>query len=496
MFEVDDCWNPRQEQPRTGIYDPWMACICGPLPVTPESDCPHEFSKYGCPTWNHHGDPEDLVELELLQLADNAARTSSLLSALLGDAGTTQRKTTGIDSRTRTTSDDQPVSDPEQLRLHADRLLRRDWKSLQAELAASLSPREKDCLVAWSTQALNDDIHSGTVALVTVFAPFRIRPLDEWNGTSGRSLVEHAFVRWPVPDFLYKEWECWLASTMDLRFRYQVWLILLGRGHSLHVTGRIFGWPISRKNQQFLSAVPFESLPERGAYDSRSALACLYSEVRRLGGDVNVVRRICSNSEYVINPLSGDVDSEFLIFWQETVCWLTASAESLTDAETLDVLDWALHEFTERQGAGTGRFSWKGRTPASASKQAAQYLREIAQLTTARHRTWLLLKWKSHDWDWKYRVNDSEWTVTELPSGQRLAEEGALFSHCVGSYAGRCVAGSSAIFSLACDDTRCLTIEVEPQTRRVRQARGARNRAATANEVQIINAWVNEIHTR
>ncbi len=66
--------------------------------------------------------------------------------------------------------------------------------------------------------------------------------------------------------------------------------------------------------------------------------------------------------------------------------------------------------------------------------------------------------------------------------------------HCVGTYVGDCVSGRAAIFSMVCsDDTGALepalTIEVDPKTRRVLQARGRANRMPDAVERRRLQAW-------
>lgn len=64
---------------------------------------------------------------------------------------------------------------------------------------------------------------------------------------------------------------------------------------------------------------------------------------------------------------------------------------------------------------------------------------------------------------------------------------------CVASYAGRCVAGYSAIVSMRRDGVRQITVEVIPHSRSVLQARGLQNRAATRQEQAIVDAWVRTV---
>jgi hypothetical protein len=80
--------------------------------------------------------------------------------------------------------------------------------------------------------------------------------------------------------------------------------------------------------------------------------------------------------------------------------------------------------------------------------------------------------------------------VRELTSTAQLVEESATMSHCVSGYDYRCVQGMSVIFSLCFDGGRRVTIELQPATRRVVQVRGCRNRAATTEELGVVQRWL------
>jgi hypothetical protein len=86
-------------------------------------------------------------------------------------------------------------------------------------------------------------------------------------------------------------------------------------------------------------------------------------------------------------------------------------------------------------------------------------------------------------------VAEEQWAVRELTSGEELYEEGRAMSHCVASYSLRCHGGASAIFSLTCDGERRLTLELDPQTRRIVQARGEHNRGPTPEEQAQMDEW-------
>jgi hypothetical protein len=83
--------------------------------------------------------------------------------------------------------------------------------------------------------------------------------------------------------------------------------------------------------------------------------------------------------------------------------------------------------------------------------------------------------------------------VRELVSGDELADESAAMHHCVGSYAYRCAQGRSAIFSVTLDGERRITVELDPSTRAVVQARGLRNRECEPEERELLRRWLDAL---
>ncbi len=144
------------------------------------------------------------------------------------------------------------------------------------------------------------------------------------------------------------------------------------------------------------------------------------------------------------------------------------------------ILPWALHEFTEERA--DQRFSWKGRSAVHAHRLAVEY-------EESRNIPYAAVSWRPQGWDATWPGWNETWAVRELTSGRELYYEGRAMSHCVASYALRCRGGASAIFSLTCNGQRRLTLELDPQTRRVVQSRGEHNREATPEERAQIEEW-------
>jgi hypothetical protein len=74
-----------------------------------------------------------------------------------------------------------------------------------------------------------------------------------------------------------------------------------------------------------------------------------------------------------------------------------------------------------------------------------------------------------------------------------LALESQAMQHCVASYDFRCAHGASAIFSLSLAEVRQVTVEVEPMSRRIVQARGVQNRSAEPRELDVLRHWLDRL---
>jgi hypothetical protein len=326
---------------------------------------------------------------------------------------------------------------------------------------------------------------------ICVFAPFWKRRPDTWKKDSGTSLLDHLFVLYDVPKFLYSGWAEDLPGDHTYyydaeniegqmpRTKWLCWFILLGQGGSLKKAAEQFDWRIPGKYQHYLQEAPLDTSPVE---------ACLFAEVKRLGGAEIDFRRICQNPAFVFDPTEMATVSSYRRFWQETVRWLITNRNAITDQESTLILVWAMHEHTEAERLPERSFSWRGRTVRAVLTQSARYNRQTSG-------TGVDLSWASHGWDWvrEEKRPDQKWSFTELTSSKELACEGHALNHCVGGYTGLCVSGGSAIVSLKHNDKPLMTIEINPKTKQVVQARGAYNRPAKPNEKRLINQWVDTV---
>lgn len=365
------------------------------------------------------------------------------------------------------------------------------------------------------------------LGLIAMLEPFWVRPAVSWRMPEGSdrerfaSLLEHLFMLYPVPRVLLEGVE-WVADCRTAK--WMLWVVIMGSGASMTRAGRRIGW---WANSAFLAQL-MKAPPNLDATS-----ACIWAEVQRIGGPVEVATVLCADPSFRIDPtevyvpespaagyLRGRSETEdweiryrerhqaqkvaFRQFWQATLEWLVRNQENLEVDALPRILSWANHEFTEYQrfvdqtmgftererrefNAG-GPFSWKGRTVAATLRAANEYEQRI------RRRQKLNRRWKTKGWNWETTdETGAQWTMRELATSDELAEEGEAMHHCVGGYDACCARGISAVFSLLQDGERLLTIEIDVASRNLRQAYGSWNRMATAEEMAIVKRWKTEI---
>jgi hypothetical protein len=85
------------------------------------------------------------------------------------------------------------------------------------------------------------------------------------------------------------------------------------------------------------------------------------------------------------------------------------------------------------------------------------------------------------------------WTIRELLSAAELRREGEAMRHCVDRYVGACARRKTTIWSLRFDDGvrryRVLTIEVDPATWTIRQARRRGNAPPNEKVLGVLRQW-------
>ncbi|MDQ8183753.1 PcfJ domain-containing protein [Pelagicoccus sp. SDUM812005] len=435
---------------------------------------PYELSNYCCETCyleaKGYGHENEVTEFSVKQLLDAVLRPSQWLQELdeLADRLRTDREPL------------RPLSIAPSFHAIEERLFEHlqlihghagQFERLQRTVLEAAGNIQRLETVRRTSEAIGTP-HFGRMLLL--FSPFWIRDPLQWDESAEPlDLLRFLFVKREAPGFLFP---VWLRSDNlnEIHLKWILWLIIIGQGGSLKRASRHFPWAVSAKHQGYLSEVPDDFSPVE---------AMRLVEIKRLGGSLTTFRRLQEFQFFNFDPVEDHY--EHRPFWEATVRWLSRHEAELCDEDSHDILQWAIHEYTERRARGG--FSWKNRSVAGCRRNADTYFNSL-------NLGGQNLRWKSKGWDSEFEDEAGvRWRLTELLDGEALVKEGQYMRHCVSLYSIRCYGGDCAIFSLQREGARQITVEVDLHQRRVVQARGKFNRPADASEQAAIARWFSEL---
>lgn len=306
-------------------------------------------------------------------------------------------------------------------------------------------------------------------------------------------LLNHLFVKYPVPEFLY---QVCLADGSEIAKKprymddftqaqavYKQWFITLAQGGSFPKA--VKGTMTSREACVFLSA-PWGRKIHENVWWAKMTVAGV---PEKLIGEL--IDRVFTNH------LPDDPDGRL----GETIFFYARQHQDLNRNSFDEVTDFLAHKLRfDRQ------FRMQGRTASSVVKLSNEWHLQMQQAKLGKHIQWHGLGIA----DWSYEDKSEVWFVTELRDNKELVNEGRKQKHCVYSYVQRCVEGRSFIFSIrgcrkiAADytdegqpiwdrqfETRRVTVEVSP-SRTVVQVRGPSNRPPIPEEREVLRRWAGE----
>ncbi|CAN1724238.1 PcfJ-like protein [Hyphomicrobium sp. 1Nfss2.1] len=307
--------------------------------------------------------------------------------------------------------------------------------------------------------------------------------------------ARYLFARYPVAEHLEHIWiDTTGLAPNDIALRKR-WYIVAAGGGSLYHAGAD-AWLSRKEVHAFLNPLGRLSF----------AQAIWHAIARSYAINPGIALRVaCSRIAQWPRPEAD------LAFWREVVRFLCAHPTSVEEME--DLSDYLAHCRQHHRG-----YSLKGRTLASLTRQMHAWHRDLnaiqrieaarlrAAQARARARGGILAPaasaggcWsgaKIADWSWttsnKDRSKREEYVMTQLRNAAELVSETRAMHHCVASYAQKCIAGYSSIWSLrrrvSAATQRLLTIELDRQ-HRVVQVRGLANRPARTDEMKILERW-------
>lgn len=313
-----------------------------------------------------------------------------------------------------------------------------------------------------------------------------LRPPEEWiPGTRNArralaSLTRHLVASWPVPAVLDGAW-----TSGDARQRG--WWLHVASGRNLR-TAEGLPWALTKRAAHEALLAP-ESVGVAGALR--------WGQVLSLGGTARLARAL-------LGTRLGRTVGEHEDFWETVIRWLVG--HPLLDPAHLGPIVDYLHaqKFVVPAGATAAPqpgLTMRDRQPRALLAQVTAWHRRLAQA-----RRWvgtdasLPLTWAASPAleAWSYEAAEARGgrvvhQVVPLLSVEDLVLEGQRLEHCVASYAWSCARGAASIWSLRRREagglTPLLTIEVDPRTRRVVQARRKRNAFPDAATTSLLQRW-------
>ncbi len=175
-------------------------------------------------------------------------------------------------------------------------------------------------------------------------------------------------------------------------------------------------------------------------------------------------------------------------FWQTVIHWLVRHPE--IDEQLDPLCDYVAHCHSVDR-------DWRisGRGPRALLSGLAEWQRSLAAIAPVAGARLPTSGLPGHEW----RMDGIRWSMRELRTALALHNEGRTMRHCVYSYLETVMRGEAAIFTLAGEGAHTstrLTVEVDPRSRVVVQAKGPRNRAITPAERRALRHWCKAVGIR
>lgn len=313
-----------------------------------------------------------------------------------------------------------------------------------------------------------------------------IRKLEDWKPQSHNlwkqfhSLVNHLFVKYPLPGFFYVTW--FRRDPLGEVFRQCFIELALGK----NIRKMPFPVALTKKMAHLLMQTPNDELP-------------LEKAVIRAG-----VLGVGGSEQLASIMVDSDVnwDLRHFEFWLSVFRFFIRFPE-LEKHQVCNIMSYVERQkfLCEEVMMGPNRFikvdpihpnfSMKGRTPATLLPKVN---RDKAK-AFAYEGEGKLFK-KSGIGEYRLRASQKRkdyWEIRELLSQKDLELEGNVMHHCVASYQQECFGEESAIWTMEYVSSqgrkKHLTIEVTLSNKTIWECLGKYNRLPTPREFRVVLAW-------
>lgn len=347
-----------------------------------------------------------------------------------------------------------------------------------------LSPLQKVCLEDAFCMFADEEIRRA-LRTVGFWLSCHARPLHEWTAppagdaeTYFRSLVNHLYCLYPLPEFLEK---VWFGEYDDHIVTY----IELGKGMPVYGNYGTRNASLTRKMAHWFLTAPD---------DATVIEAVRWAQIRSVREDKQLYREVVGT--WLGTSLASDE------FWCEAVVWM--ARQEIEDYSLIRpalgyirYLKFGVFYFGEQAlgfNAPQADFSFSGRTLASLVQARRRFERSLSIDDQGN------MRWDAvplPDYDWKRRAGPNgqvaDYRLTQLIDYGDLVEEGRIQKHCVATYWGSCRSGESSIWSLRKreDDHEkiLLTVEVDTESQSIQHAAGSCNRFPQDFEIELLQEW-------
>jgi hypothetical protein len=327
---------------------------------------------------------------------------------------------------------------------------------------------------------------------------FWIRDISTWEWDSRntykqlKSLIDHLFCAYEVPEFMFQAWTEKNASTKHID-----WFLHLATGNTARELHK-YPIPITKKMAHEFVQTPFPG------YSIDDAVR--RSQVLGMGGDSRLADSI------MMSRLRHDFSNND--FWASVIQFFIGIPMLNLD-EIGTVIDYINEQkFIPKRLVVNGvvvhrpenpGFSMKGRNIATLIRDTHAWHKELRQLrrqagdaanaergNVSSYKPDLISKWQRSSIK-PFNVIEGKnekrkiWDLKEITNAADLYDEGKSMRHCVYSYLSSCVKGHCSIFSLRLHGISMATIEVRDF--RAVQIRGPHNKRPENKEITIINNW-------
>jgi hypothetical protein len=226
-------------------------------------------------------------------------------------------------------------------------------------------------------------------------------------------------------------------------WKWQIWVLLMGRGLSVRRAGERFGWWSHSKLIEHLFEAPWFRVANYPEY------ACQWADARRRGASPQTAMQLVEYMPFLHDPTAplqddqGHYGAEIDLpkgrtFYLSTLEWLVRHQDQLPEERLHDIFQWSRHLQTEYQRRNQAAFSWKGRTAASVLRDADAYEAALRAAREASIRKAATQTWAGQGANWEKALDSgTTWSAVELTSHADLVEEGRhlLLTHHMASWA-------------------------------------------------------------